>query len=254
MNNRICGPTYGRLSFFWKDLTYTIVILFLIINLFSNVLYANVRQEDLNNKPIDYKLARVQIPFIANEGQADPMVCFYAQTFIGIAFVTKKGEIYYTLYNQNNEPIDNNTLVHVLKEEFVDIRTPTITGETKSPTLVNYYKGSNPKYWRHNLPTYNTISFGEIYECIHLKLAAHGNNVEKLFYVKPGGSVEDIRVSIDGAQELKTNNKGELIAITKYGPVSFTPPIAYQEFRGKRVPIDVAYFVSGNKYGFTIGT
>ena len=37
------------------------------------------------------------MPFIANEGQVDERVAFYAKTFGGTVFVTKNGEIVYAL-------------------------------------------------------------------------------------------------------------------------------------------------------------
>ena len=43
------------------------------------------------------KTKKLQIPFIANEGQTDEKVAFYANTFGGSVFVTKDGEIVYAL-------------------------------------------------------------------------------------------------------------------------------------------------------------
>ena len=43
------------------------------------------------------KLAKVQIPFIANQGQSDKEVKFYARTFAGTVFVTETGKLVYSL-------------------------------------------------------------------------------------------------------------------------------------------------------------
>jgi hypothetical protein len=43
------------------------------------------------------RLAGVHIPFIANAGQTDPAVAYYAQTFAGTVFVTRDGRIVYSL-------------------------------------------------------------------------------------------------------------------------------------------------------------
>ena len=42
-------------------------------------------------------LAGVRIPFLANEGQVDAHVAYYAPTFAGTVFVTRQGELVYTL-------------------------------------------------------------------------------------------------------------------------------------------------------------
>ncbi len=42
-------------------------------------------------------MKKLHVPFIANEGQADEQVKYYAKTFAGSVFVTKDGEIVYSL-------------------------------------------------------------------------------------------------------------------------------------------------------------
>src|SRR3990167_5117121 len=43
------------------------------------------------------KTQKLQMPFIANNGQVDEQVEFYAKTFGGTVFVTRDGEIVYAL-------------------------------------------------------------------------------------------------------------------------------------------------------------
>ena len=44
------------------------------------------------------KAVKIQIPFIANEGQInDDRVKFYAETFGGTIYITKRGEMIYSL-------------------------------------------------------------------------------------------------------------------------------------------------------------
>ena len=44
------------------------------------------------------------MPFIANNGQVDEQVQFYAKTFGGTVFVTKDGEIFYSLPSGRDVP------------------------------------------------------------------------------------------------------------------------------------------------------
>ena len=48
------------------------------------------------------KLQKLRLPFIANQGQMDEKVRFYANTFGGTVFVTKDGEIVYALPNNSS--------------------------------------------------------------------------------------------------------------------------------------------------------
>jgi hypothetical protein len=43
------------------------------------------------------------MPFIANKGQTDEKVAFYAKTFGGAVFVTKDGEIVYSLPSKSSK-------------------------------------------------------------------------------------------------------------------------------------------------------
>ena len=70
--------------------------LLLAISLITS-LFAEQGQPNKPSKPdVINKTKRLQIPFIANEGQINERVKFYANTFVGSVFVTKDGEIVYS--------------------------------------------------------------------------------------------------------------------------------------------------------------
>ena len=46
---------------------------------------------------VQTQLAGVAMPFIANEGQVDARVAYYASTFAGTLFVTHQGQLIYAL-------------------------------------------------------------------------------------------------------------------------------------------------------------
>ena len=51
---------------------------------------------------------------------------------------------------------------------------------------------------------------GEIYPGIELRLRAWSENVEKLFFVRPGANYHQIRVSVAGGNSLRVVDSGEL--------------------------------------------
>ncbi len=168
-----------------------------------------------------------------------------------------------------------------LKEELVGAKVKAIKGEDPSITKVSYFKGNDPSKWKTNISTYDAVNLGEVYKGIELKLRAYGNNVEKLFCVKPGADPEQIKIRLSGLKDcgvqhseithplvpsregmnpksetcgergrtiqnpkLQINNAGELVAETGIGPVKFTKPIAYQEIDGKKQEVAVEYLVA----------
>ncbi len=201
------------------------------------------------------EVQKLQMPFIANNGQVDERILFYAQTFGGTVFVNKDGEIVYSLPESRHgsegtkDREGNQTQNHLmqdargiaLKEQLVGGTIDEIKGASKSVATVNFFTGNNPSQWRSNIPTYEVVEMGEVYEGIELRLKAYGNNVEKVFTVKPDANHETIRIRMEGAQRLMVNTAGELVAETELGAVKFTKPVAYQEIEGKRVDVVVEY-------------
>src|SRR3972149_2073261 len=196
-----------------------------------------------SKEDVAHKMKSIQIPFVANNGQVDAQVKYYANTFGGTVFVTKDGEIVYSLPNNSSElgaeslksdgrrqrseariqecrgelnspsgisPLERGTHPRplllegrsgvALKEQFVGAKTRTIQGEEKSVTKVNYFKGNDSSKWKTNISTYDVVNLGEIYKGIELRLKAYGNNVEKLFCVKPDANPEQIKISLSGIQ------------------------------------------------------
>ncbi len=209
-----------------------------------------------HNTPIESEInsiiANASVPFIKNEGQADKGVSFYASTLCGTAFVTRKSEIVYSL-GEIKENATNEYKTIALKETLVNANAPSVRGEDLSETKINILLGDDSSQWKKNISTYNTISLGEPYEGIEVKLKAYGNNVEKLFYISSKGDVKDIKIKISGADTLTLGRGGELLANTSLGTIAFTKPIAYQEINGKRTYVEVKYTVNKDIYAFDVG-
>jgi len=196
-------------------------------------------------EPIDTNL---HIPFITNEGQIHDRVAFYANIMKGAAFITKRGEILYSLEQKVGKK--NNRLV--LQEEFMGGRLTKVLGEDPSNTRISCFKGQDPSNWKSDIPAFNQVNLGEVYPRIEIKLRAYGNNVEKLFFIKPGGCPNEIRVRVGRAETISINHAGELLVETPSGVVSFTKPVAFQNANGKKM-VEVQYEAYGNEYGFKTG-
>jgi len=180
-------------------------------------------------------------------------VKFYAHTFRGTVFVTNEGEVVYSLLKVvHNKPVEE----VVLREELIGGKINNeVRGEAEAVTKVSYIKGNDRSRWRSRIPTYEVVSFGEVYKGVELKLRAYSKTVEKLFYVKPGGEPGSIRVKLSGGKGLEVNERGELEVETELGRVKLTKPVAYQESEGGggKEFVEVAYVVGGDEYGFRVG-
>jgi uncharacterized protein YcnI len=194
-------------------------------------------------KEIKARMEVLQVPFIKNESQiSDVRVKYYANTFAGTVFV-RDSEIVYGLKGQT------------IKEKLLKAKKTKAEGIKETVTKINYFKGNDQSKWKSNIPTYQEISLGEVYDRIQLSLKAYGKNVEKIFVVEPGGKPGDIAIKVEGGKGLNVNEKGELEIDTGLGKVKMTTPIAYQEIGGKRIKIPILYTLLNAKhvYGFRVG-
>ena len=172
----------------------------------------------------------VRVPFIANLGQINPAVAYYAPTFAGTVYVTKKGEIVYSLPARPKDTrssavgVGNAAGAGWTLTEIPVRGRARVAAERPSEAQVNYFIGNDPGRWRSGIPTHEGVGFGEVWPGVFLSLRAHGNNVEKLFTVRPGAEPSRIRMRIAGAKSLRVDEAGALVATTGLGEVTFLPP------------------------------
>jgi uncharacterized repeat protein (TIGR01451 family) len=199
----------------------------------------------------------IRVPFIANLGQLDGRVAYYAPAYDGTFFLTQRGELVYSLPAR---PVDGpkggvrapSGPGWTVTETLVDGR-PRPAAQDPTATAVSYFVGRDPAQWRRDAPTYGQIALGEVWPGVAVALRARGRGIEKVFTLSPGTPVDRVRLRVSGARGFSVNGDGALVASTGLGDVTFTPPVAYQEHDGVRRPVQVAYRSEGAEYGFTVG-
>lgn len=194
-------------------------------------------------------IAQLHIPFIKNVGQIDSDVAFYADTFGGAVVVKNGGELELVVPHRG----DDNAGYSVINESFIGANVKRIEGTEATVTRVSYFLGNQPDRWRSNIPTYETVTMGDIYKDIELTLKAYDNNVEKLFHVRPGADPAAIRIKVKGTRSIGVTEQGLLALNLTDCVVMYSQPRAYQVVNNETRPIEVAYHVDGDSYGFKLG-
>ncbi len=201
-------------------------------------------------------VASLAVPFVANGGEADADVAFYARTFAGTVFVTREARLVYSLparRTAGQAPQAASTVGWTLAESFPSAVAPRApAGGARSAAQVSRF-GPGTDRGRSSL-TFDDIVLGEVAPGIDARVRATGNNVEKLFFVAPGADASNLRARIDGADGVEVAADGSLSVRTGLGTVQFTPPVAWQMREGLRIPVEVRYAVTGaSEYGFRLG-
>ena len=215
-------------------------------------------------------LAGLERGWVENAGQWDERAAFSAPGYFGTTWVTKEGELRHVASKREDcekptseagEPevpfqrFEKPCPVQswVLAERWVGGKVKGIRGEEELETKVSYFLGNDPAKHRSGLASYRYLSLGEVWPGVEIKLQASQKTVEKLFFVRPGANLGKVRVELEGAQNLRLSQEGELVLETGLGELKLSKPVAWQERDGQKLPVHASYRVFGkSRYGFAV--
>jgi beta-propeller repeat-containing protein len=87
-----------------------------------------------------------------------------------------------------------------------------------------------------------------------MAVRGEGGKLKYEFHLKPGSSVEDVRLAYRGTEGLSVGPGGELLVQTSLGVLKDAAPVSYQRIGGERVPVESRYELKGDDgYGFAVG-
>lgn len=188
--------------------------------------------------------------YLENKGQWDSKVLFRAD-FPGIKVSVDKDGIYYDVYSLNKQGDKVNRTGNVLKMKF-KINSHEISKFTASEETYNYFYGQNKDKWIIGAKKYNSITLKNTFENIDLHLLNSNDAPRFDFIVNPGANPNNIALSIEGANGLKTENNKIFIPV-KDKKIEIGNILAYQFIDGKLKNIECKPLVDGNVLTFRLG-
>src|SRR5215204_2381432 len=89
-----------------------------------------------------------------------------------------------------------------------------------------------------------------------MAVRGEGGNLKYEFHLKPGSSVEDVRLGYRGAERLSVGAGGQLLVQTSLGILKDAAPVSYQRIGGERVPVESRSILKGDAggYGSAVGS
>jgi hypothetical protein len=190
---------------------------------------------------------KLPLSFIPNEGQTDKAVRYYAQGAGYGFFFTHKGVMLSFAEGKGRG--------HALALQFQRANPDaTLEAQKRLSGEVNFLAGDDPANWQQGLPTHAELLYGGLWPGIDMAVRGEGGNLKYEFHLKPGSSVEDVRLGYRGAEGLKVGAGGNLQVQTSLGVLKDAAPVSYQRIGGKRVPVKSRYELTGDGgYGFGVG-
>jgi len=233
-----------------------------------------IEQKRLKTLMNNTSLKNTSLTFIENLGQIDSEVKYYIKQGGSSFFFTKNKVVFSFIRGKNfKEQSDYQTLydlhqpqVHEDKEymrlifslEFIEANSDvTIEGKEICQKTVHYFKGNDSTNWHTNIPTFEKLIYKDIWKNIDLIFYINNYNLKYDFIIHPGASVEDIKLSYKGVENLSLNEEGDLVIETQLCTLIDNHPLCYQKIGGKKITLESSFIITkGNNYeiihGFAI--
>jgi hypothetical protein len=191
---------------------------------------------------------KLPLSFVPNEGQTDETVRYYAQGAGYGFFFSKEGA---TLSFAEGKGRGG----HALALDFLGANPDaTLTARQRLSGKVNYLVGDEPAEWQQGLPTHAELLYGGLWPGIDMAVRGEGGKLKYEFHLKPGSSVEEVRLGYRGVEGLSVGARGELLVRTSLGVLKDAAPVSYQLIGGERVAVESRYRLTGDGgYGFAVG-
>ncbi len=220
--------------------------------------------------------ANQPVTFVENRGQLDTQVRYYAQGSRYAFYFTPEAAVL-TLMKGTSAPskatldAQGSGIPDAVKLAAVEAPAQGVAlalrflgsnpqvmleGQERAPGVANYLRGDDPARWQTGLPSYAQVVYRELWPGVDLMLREQAGKLKYEFRVQPGAQVADIRLGYDGADGLTLDGDGGLRVQTALGVLQDTPPVAWQEIAGVRVPVGSRYALTQAgaemQYGFAL--
>lgn len=189
---------------------------------------------------------KLPLHFEPNQGQSAKQVKFLSRGQGYTLFLTPD-EAVFSLRNSDKKS--------VLRMKLVGAdANAKLNGQQALHGKVNYLIGNDRKKWRTGIPTFRQVQYDDVWAGIDMVWYGTQTELEYDFVVKPGNSVSQIRLSFEGADKIRLDDKGSLIINSNGEEVKHSAPTIYQESSGDRVAVSGKYVITeANEIGFEVG-
>ncbi len=179
---------------------------------------------DINAAGSIMSLSDMTLFFVPNEGQADSGVLF-----------TSKGDGYTISFAQDRVgyslPYDDGSISgrYVVIQRFSGGNPdPLVVGMDPKETLVSYFTGDESE-WHTNITPFHAIVYKDIFPGIDLIYRSVSGSVKREFLVRPGADPYRIRMTYEGAGQIRVTGEGGLVIKAGSGEIRETAPVCYQD-------------------------
>jgi hypothetical protein len=199
---------------------------------------------------------KIPLSFEPNRGQTDASVQFLSRGS-GYSLFLTKDEVVLNLERQQAAALGEKPAApspDTLRMKLMGASANSIvTGLDPQSGTVSYLIGNDPKKWHTGIQTYGKVNFAQVYPGVDLVFYGNQRQLEYDFVVAAGADASRIAWQIDGAKPT-IDADGNLVLSAANGPAGFKKPVLYQMDGDKKVAVEGAFTVAGNRIGFQLGS
>ena len=194
------------------------------------------------------RFGRLPLSFESNQGQTDQSVKFLSHGPGYDLFLTATEAV---LSLRKPQGAGERS---VLRLKMIGANAdPRVEGQDQLPGKVNYFAGNDPEKWQRNVPTYRKVHYTNVYPGIDVVYYGNQRELEYDFVVAAGANPKLIKFSVEGAERIRLDQKGNLVVALKDGEVQLHKPFIYQlADDGSRSEVKGSYVIKGNVVSFKV--
>lgn len=196
---------------------------------------------------------KLPLLFFENQGQLDSNVKFAARRgglatyFTSDAFVVDISEAAETVMGETK--YRGATLRYTFEGASA---AANVLGEEPNAARFNFLKGNSPSNWFVDVPSFGQVRYDDLYPGVDLVVRDASGTLEYDLVLAPGASLEQVRIRCEGADRLRIDDSGSLVASTMWGELTQKFPQTWEvDADGSRKAIDSKFVMLDEQtYGF----
>ena len=189
---------------------------------------------------------KLPLSFEPNMGQSDKQVRFLSRGPGYSVFLTPTEAVF---------SLRGNEKAAVLRMKLTGANANArVKGEEQLQGRVNYLVGNNRDRWRTGIPTFRQVHYDNVWQGVDMVWYGTQSELEYDFVVNPGSDVSQVRLSFEGAGEMRIDESGNLVMSSSGEEVVHRAPVLYQQVQQERVVVPGRYVLKGtDEIGFEVG-
>jgi uncharacterized repeat protein (TIGR01451 family) len=217
---------------------------------FTSLLHAAVISNQQSRRNIQELYANLPLAFEPNHGQTDQQVKFLARGNRYIVFLTAN-EAVLRLKDRTALTVgaDSAVVEAVLRIKLAGANpNAVISGSNLLPAISNYLDMKDRRAWLTNIPNYAAVDYKRVLPGIDLRYYGNRQELEYDIVVAPHSDSKKLLLQFEGADQLRVDERGDLIIQTAAGELRQSRPYAYQVENGIRQEIATKYIIQDRRH------